>query len=102
MKKKAVPPTLYTYAYWFYFFSSWCMLLGVIVFGWRCYLTDFREQVTISDLFLFILLFGFVAYLRMNAFHYQRILITSYRVKRKKQPIHHMREDDYFYRREGK
>ncbi|MGK0551211.1 hypothetical protein ACSFB8_03650 [Enterococcus faecalis] len=65
----------YTLFYRIYMITSFIPLLLLFQLGIYFYLTKFREYVTFSHLFLLVLLLLFVVYLRLNAFHYQKILI---------------------------
>lgn len=75
MKNKQEKLTRYTYAYWAYLLGSFVTLVAFLILMWASYLTEFQEMVTISHLFLLVLLLGITAYLRMNALHYQQLIV---------------------------
>lgn len=65
----------YTFWYWIYWLFSLVVLLGVVVLSIFFYLTDFQEVVTVSQLFLLVLLLVLAVYLRMTALHYHGVLL---------------------------
>ena len=77
----------YTFLYWVYWIFSLLVVLGVIGLGVMAYITKFQEVVTVSQLFLLVLMMLFALYLRMNALHYQRLVIQlSHLPKRRPMP----------------
>ncbi|MGG5317757.1 hypothetical protein [Enterococcus sp. AZ072] len=70
----------YTFWYWVYWLFSLVVLLGVVVLGIFFYFTDFQEIVTVSQLFLLLLLMVLALYLRMTALHYHSVLLDLKRL----------------------
>lgn len=77
----------YTFLYWVYWLFSLLVVVGVIALGVMAYVTKFQEVVTVSQLFLLVLMMLFALYLRMNALHYHRLVVhLSYLPKRRPMP----------------
>lgn len=76
----------YTFWYWVYWLSSLVVLLGVLVLGIFFYLTDFQDVVTVSQLFLMLLLMLLAIYLRMTALHCHSTLQDLKRTARTRRP----------------
>ena len=66
----------YTFWYWVYWLFSLVVVLGVFVLGVFYYFTDFQEVVTVSQLFLLLLLMFLAVYLRLTALHYHSVLLA--------------------------
>ena len=67
----------YTWLYWGYWFASLVLLVVAGVLVVRYYCTAFQEKVTISHLFLVVIILLVSLFLRLNALHYHRLLVEA-------------------------
>lgn len=65
----------YTYCYYVYFVASLALSLSFLVVVIAFYFTDRYGQYTIPDLCMPVFLLGMAGYLRMNALHYQQLVL---------------------------
>lgn len=65
----------YTYCYYAYFIVSLALFLSFLVVLISFYFTDRYGQYTIPDLCMPVFLLGMAGYFRMNALHYQQLVL---------------------------